>query len=410
MFPLRRDLTVTPEPNRLYSGTHALSCAETFLAKQGPSRPYVYWTALAICTVALASLPMIQVDVSVQERGRVRPAAERSAIVARTAGFIASVHVRDNDLVRAGDTLLTLNARALQAKLDLNGSQTELVEKELTDLSYLLEGLSNKRPVSLGDLQTARYISEYQKFDTACRHADLNVDRSEREMNRTRQLFADKVVAARDLEQSAYEANAARVEREVIYRQTIAQWQADKVQKQGELEQREAEARQLAEERNLYAVKAPVEGTVIGLEGVFEGSYVQSGQRIGDISPTSDFVIDVSVPPKDIGRIAKGQPVSIQVDAYPYTVWGLLPGRVIRISADYVQQSDTSSTFKVVVRPDRDHVETREGLSGLLKKGMTVNARFLVARRSLWELLYESIDKSFNPAMNEEGLVRDRAQ
>jgi multidrug resistance efflux pump len=134
----------------------------------------------------------------------------------------------------------------------------ELVEKELTDLSYLLEGLSNKRPVSLGDLQTARYISEYQKFDTACRHADLNVDRSEREMHRNRQLFADKVVAARDLEQSAYEANAARVGREVIYRQTIAQWQADKVQKQGELEQRQAEARQLAEERNLYAVKAPV--------------------------------------------------------------------------------------------------------------------------------------------------------
>ena len=84
----------------------------------------------------------------------------------------------------------------------------------------------------------------------------------------------------------------------------------------------------------LYSVKAPVDGAVIGLEGVFEGSYVQSGQRIGDISPTSDFVIDTLVPPKDIGRISKGQPVNLQIDAYPYTVWGLLPGRVIRISAD----------------------------------------------------------------------------
>jgi multidrug resistance efflux pump len=398
------------ERNRLYTGAHGLRCAEAFLAKQGTSRPYVYWAALILCTGALVALPIVKVDVSVQERGRVRPASERSAIVARTAGIISSVQVHDNELVRAGDTLVTLNSRALQAKLDLNASQTELVQKELADLSYLLDYVSNKRPVLVNDLQTAKYISDFQKFDTECRNADLALSRSEREMSRTKQLFADKVVASRDLEQSSYEANAARVQREIISRQVLAQWQADKVQKQIDLDQLKAEARQLTEDRSLYLVKAPVDGTVIGLEGVFEGSYVQSGQRIGDISPTSDSVIDVSVPPKDIGRIFKGQPVNIQVEAYPYTVWGLLPGRVIRISADYVQEGDTTSAFKVVVRPDRDFLETREGLRGRLKKGMTVNARFLVARHSLWELLYESLDQSFNPVLNQEQLERDRAR
>jgi HlyD family secretion protein len=55
----------------------------------------------------------------------------------------------------------------------------------------------------------------------------------------------------------------------------------------------------------------------------------------------------------------------------------------------------------VIVRPDRDYLKAREGLRGSLKKGMTVTARFFVARRSLWELLYESLDNFFNPAMNE---------
>ena len=40
----------------------------------------------------------------------------------------------------------------------------------------------------------------------------------------------------------------------------------------------------------------------------------------------------------------------------------------------------------------------RKGLKGSLKKGMTVTARFFVARRSLWELLYENLDIHFNPA------------
>ena len=395
------------EYNRLYGGTYALTCAESFLTKRGRHRPYVYWTALVMCAAALLSLPIIDVDVTVQERGRVRPATERTAIVARTAGFISSIRVHDNDLVHTGDTLLTLSTQGLQAKFDFNDSQTKVLNKELADLHYLLDRVGNKRPVLVNDLQTAKYISEYQKFDTDCRNANLKVDRTEREMNRNKQLLANKVVAARDFEEACYQANAARVDREAVNQETLARWQADRVQKQTDLEHLETEARQLAEERNLYSVIAPLDGTVIGWEGVVEGSYVQSGQRIGDISPTSDFVIDVSVPPKDIGRIFKGQSVNIQVDAYPYTIWGLLPGQVMRISADYVQEAESNGAFRVIVQPERDYLRTREGLTGSLKKGMTTNARFFVARRSLWELVYESMDNLFNPALKNDSLPPD---
>jgi membrane fusion protein, peptide pheromone/bacteriocin exporter len=394
-------MNASHESLRLYGGPHALNGAESFLTRQGRNRPYVYWIALIGCAAGLISLPLIHVDVTVQERGRVRPAAERGAIVARTAGFVSSIQVHDNDLVHAGDTLLVLNARDLEARADFNHSQTGLVEKELADLSYLLERAGSLKSVSVNDLQTPNYISQYQRFDAECTNADLKVGRAEREMRRTQQLLAEKLSASREFDQAVFEAKLSRIERELIARQTLVQWQADKVQKGFELEQLRTQARQLNEEAKLYSVKAPVDGVVIGLEGVFEGSYVQSGQRIGDISPTSDFVIDALVPPKDIGRISKGQPVKLQIDAYPYTVWGLLPGRVIRISADYVQESDATSAFKVIVRPDRVYLQTLKGLKGSLKKGMTVTARFFVARRSLWELLYENLDIHFNPAMDE---------
>jgi multidrug resistance efflux pump len=395
------------EYHRLYAGTYALTCAESFLAKRGRNRPYVYWTALVMCACALVSLPVIQVDLTVQEPGRVRPATERSAIVARTAGFISSIRVHDNDLVHAGDILLTLNAQSLQAKIDFNEAQTKLIDKELTDLAYLLGCVGSKRSVLLDKLQTAKYISDYQKFDTQSRNVNLKIDRSERELNRTKQLFATKAVAARDVDEGSYQANEARAERDQIYWDAVAQWQADKLQKETELEQLQRDARQLADERDLYLVKAPLDGAVIGLVGLVDGSYVQTGQQIGDISPTSDFVFDVSVPPKDIGRIFKGQAVKMQVDAYPYTVWGLLPGRVSRVSVDYVQESERNGTFRVIVQPERDGLQTRDGLTGPLKKGMTGNARFFVARRSLWELLYQSMDNLFNPAMRNQALGRE---
>jgi HlyD family secretion protein len=398
------------EYDRLYGGTYALTCAESFLTKRGQNRPYTYWTALVMCASALVSLPIIQVDVTVQERGRVRPATERTAIVARTAGFISSIRVHDNDLVHAGDTLLTLNAQSLQAKIDFNEAQAKLVNEQLTDLGYLLDSAGSKRPVVIDKLQTAKYTSDYQKFDTQCRNANLKIDRSEREMNRTKQLFATKAVASRDVDEASFHANEARAERDQIYRDAVAQWQADKLQKETDLEQLQRDARQLADERDLYSVKAPLDGAVIGLAGLVEGSYVQTGQRIGDISPNSDFVFDVSVPPKDIGRIFTGQGVKMQVDAYPYTVWGLLPGQVTRVSADYVQEGESSGAngaFRVIVQPERNSLQSRDGLTGPLMKGMTGNARFFVARCSLWELVYQSMDNLFNPAMRNQPLPRE---
>jgi HlyD family secretion protein len=82
----------------------------------------------------------------------------------------------------------------------------------------------------------------------------------------------------------------------------------------------------------------------------------------------------------------------------------------MRISADYVQESgsDNNGAFKVIVHPEQDHLRVREGVTASLKKGMTANVRFFVARRSLWELVYESMDDLFNPAQKNDSLPRDR--
>jgi multidrug resistance efflux pump len=388
------------DDTRLY-GSNALTCAESFLARRGRCRPYVYWCALLMCAVALVALPIVHVDLTVQEFGRVRPATERSAIVARTSGFIASLKVRDNDIVRGGDTLAVLNTAALQAKCDLNTTQTKLRDQELADLRSLIEAASAKRPPVLSSLQTAEYIAEYQQFSTQCHDADLKIERTAREMDRTKKLLAGKVVAARDADEATFAANEARMGLENVYRDALARWQAERVKQETALDELKTEAQQLAEERELYYIKAPVAGAVIGLTGIVEGSYVQAGQAIGDISPTSDFVFDVSVPPKDIGRLYKGQSAKLQIDAYPYTVWGLLTGEVASISADYVHEGENNGGFKVIVKPDRDTLRNSDGLEGMLRKGMTGNARFFIARRSLFALVYESMDKLFNHVYKE---------
>jgi membrane fusion protein, peptide pheromone/bacteriocin exporter len=56
--------------------------------------------------------------------------------------------------------------------------------------------------------------------------------------------------------------------------------------------------------------------------------------------------------------------------------------------------------FKIKCRLLSDHLSLRNGYRGRLKKGMTVQARFIIAKRSLWQLLYDKADNWVNPYAN----------
>lgn len=51
---------------------------ETYIYKHTTTSQKIYWVVLAAVTVALASLPFIYVDISVQGLGIIRPVAEKN--------------------------------------------------------------------------------------------------------------------------------------------------------------------------------------------------------------------------------------------------------------------------------------------------------------------------------------------
>jgi multidrug efflux pump subunit AcrA (membrane-fusion protein) len=96
---------------------------ESLYAEHGPQRPGTYWLILAGVSGALASLPLIKVDVSVRAPGLVRPLTERTELRPAGSGQIAEVLVRENDRVYAGQPLLVLRSRNLEERLARNRAQ-----------------------------------------------------------------------------------------------------------------------------------------------------------------------------------------------------------------------------------------------------------------------------------------------
>ena len=90
-----------------------------------------------------------------------------------------------------------------------------------------------------------------------------------------------------------------------------------------------------------------MEGHIHQWIGKYAGSYLQSGELLGIISPDSNLIVECYVAPKDIGLLHKGMKARMQLDAFDYNQWGFAEGVIQEISNDLNVAENQQPFFKV---------------------------------------------------------------
>ncbi len=75
----------------------------------------------------------------------------------------------------------------------------------------------------------------------------------------------------------------------------------------------------------------------------------------------------------------------------------MLTGKIIAIDNDFTVVNNTP-VIKVRCSFDSTKLNLKNGFTGQLKKGLNFQARFIVTRRSLWQLLWDKVDDWLNPS------------
>ena len=174
------------------------------------------------------------------------------------------------------------------------------------------------------------------------------------------------------------------------------QWQAELLNYERDMRSVESELTGLETEIKSMIVRSPISGTVQGLTGIYPGSVVYVGQELAQISPDSDLIVEAYVSPNHIGLLHNGMQVRFLIDAFNYNQWGFGQGKVIEISDDIHIVND-KLVFRIRCSLDQNFLQLKNGYKGLLKKGMSLQARFIVTERTLWQLIYDNADDWLNP-------------
>jgi HlyD family secretion protein len=82
-------------------------------------------------------------------------------------------------------------------------------------------------------------------------------------------------------------------------------------------------------------IKSPIDGVIFNLPIKKPGVVVQTGQTIAQIAPQKiPFVLKANMPSQQSGFLKVGMTVKVKFDAYPFQDYGVVAGKVMRISPD----------------------------------------------------------------------------
>jgi HlyD family secretion protein len=349
------------------------------------------WVLMGVVLSSLLTLPLIHVDVTVQSKGIVRSMSEVHQLSAPLTARINRILVTEHQTVQVGDTLVCLDHSAIDQELQAIQEEWETFSAFVSDLDVLLQsnGLSNTIKTKLLQKEQAAYLGEYRTLHSRVQKLKVDYERSAG-------LYAEGVLSRVQFEKDSFELSFSKNALDELQQNSIRKWQGDHQNYTERIAKHETSLARLQQEKLKHYLLAPINGEVVELSGVSPGTFALENEHLITISPQETLIAECYVSPRDIGLIQDSMLVRLQVDAFHYTQWGLLEARVLSVGQDVIQR-EGDFFFQVKCRLNQTYLIQQNGLKGELRKGMSVLGRFVVNRRSLFQLLFDTVDDWMNP-------------
>ena len=246
--------------------------------------------------------------------------ANISPVIPRVAGYVKEIRVKDNQMVKKGDTLLLLDDRDLalrvqQAEASLFTAQNNLgVAQASTNASRANIASTRSGIATINAQIEVAKVNLWRTSQDYDRYANLIKDHSITQQQ-YEQALANKQTAEHQLQILEQQRNQVSQQTTAVASQSNATSSqigvAGSVIKQREVEVAEAKL-------NLsYAVVIAQESGMVSKVNVQAGQFLQAGQSLFSIVINEDVWVVANFKETQFEKMKVGQKVTVHVDAFP---------------------------------------------------------------------------------------------
>jgi membrane fusion protein (multidrug efflux system) len=231
--------------------------------------------------------------------------ARQFAISSHVAGYVSAVKVTDNQKVAAGDLLVQIDDRDYLASL--NQSEARLAQARAT--------VANENAqVAAEEAQVTAAEEQQTEAEAALAFAKQENDRAQKLVQTAVGTVQRAEQTKSQLQQAGATASRARATVEATKKQ-VGALQAQKLSAIASVKAAEADRALAALNLSYTRVTAAQSGRVVQLTAA-KGEYAQPGETLMMFVP-SHIWITANFKETQITDMRPGQPVSIEIDAYP---------------------------------------------------------------------------------------------
>lgn len=373
---------------------------ESYLSVVSARSRSIYWLILIILLVLLGSLPFIFVDVAVRAGGYFQSDIERQVIYSPCSGKVLTTSIGTGTRVEKGDTLLIIGSETLKAELAAISQKINENDNAMEDIGKLLSAKLVNSSIRAMPPVTKRYSAEYSNLVRLMELHAQSFYRIRSDYQRKKILHDQALISDAEFEVSYFNFKSEEGNLKQVFTESMANWEMDIDGRRSDSILLQADLQKCLEEIRNRAVVAPIDGEIVQSNDIQNGTFVYGNQPVAEISPDGAMIAVCYVSPKDIGLIRQDLQVLIQVDALRFTEWGLLKAQIIDISNDLIIDKDQSAYFRIKCKPEKTYLSLKNGVTADLTKGMSFNARIVVSRRTLLNLLFDKTEDWINPYSN----------
>lgn len=241
-------------------------------------------------------------------------------IIPRVSGYVDKVYVKDNDFVKKGDTLFTIDQRDFKIKIEEANAALVAAEGGFEVSKADISGALASVAVSDANIQSAG-----GNIDAA----NIRLGRLTSDFNRYNNLYKNHSITKQQYEQALAAKQEAETQVRILQQQQKASsFQKSVIEAKSKVSNKQtevaaanikkAQAQLDAAKLNLTytVVTAAIDGQVSKVD-IQPGQLVQAGQSLFQIINNASAWVIANFKETQLNKMVEGQKVTIKVDAYP---------------------------------------------------------------------------------------------
>ena len=366
-----------------------------------------------------------KIDIIVNASGKIIPGGYTKTIACVDTASVRALYVREGQRVKAGDTLIELDTDISDAERDKAAGEHDMSTLEAEAARALIAAIDSGRPPQLkrlpdvpeDKLNTVRQslTARYSDFMARLKVIDGEIVRLTQELRLATQQASDyaDLLKDRDVSQHAWlEKEHARVELEgrlvgaknqrtalIAETRRTAHDHWTQESRVGAAA-RQDELRAAAHSRLLTLI-APVDGTIQQLSVHTIGGVVPAAQPLMQIVPDNAKVeVEAFIENKDVGFVEEDQDVEVKIDAFEFTKYGTVKGKVTHISRDAIPDEKIGLIYSTKIALEKSVINVK-GKEAQLSPGMSVRVEIKTGDRRIIEYVLSPVLRHKRETLNE---------